>query len=128
MWCQGGVGLSVPAATEPVSVDASGADRDRGGAPEACERGRGAETVGIVPRGGEQPRPDDLADALDGHEAGLGGCGTGEHPLLEAGDLLGEVAVPAGEGPQRVPGVRLVSVADLIGSRVGQCHNKFRLR
>jgi len=49
------------------------------------------------------------------------------HPILQAGDLLTEVAVTSRQGPQHEEDVRVVDVVELIGAGIGQCRNDFRL-
>ena len=97
---QGGVRGAVAAPGQPVAVGAPGADRDGRGAAQGGERGRRAEPVGVVAGGDQQLGADDGADAFDGQQGRVGGGDAGLEAFLDGGDLVGQVTVPPGQGPQ----------------------------
>ena len=74
---EGGVGLAVAAAVEPVPVGLAGGGGDRGDAAEHGERGLGAQPVGVVPGGDQQLAGDVGADAVQGEQGGVSAVTSG---------------------------------------------------
>lgn len=56
----------------------------------------------------------------------VGGAGTGKHALFERGDLLGEIAIAASQGPQRERDVGFVAVAHLGWACLGEGGDELR--
>jgi hypothetical protein len=125
---EGGVGLAVPTAVEPVSaVGLAGSSWDGAGAAELGERGVRADAIVVVAGGDEHLRCGVGADAERRDEVGGGGLGELVEVERVGLDHLVELEPPTGQGGED-PAHGNCGVGDVTaGVECGACLDEFEV-
>lgn len=120
-----GAGVAVSAAGESVPVGASGGDRDRCGAAQGREGGRGAEPVGLSPAVRSSWAPTTGPTPLIAISAGFAAVARASIRVSRSATSSPSVRCRRAQGPQRVQGVGVVAFVDGLWSGTGKGGDQF---